>query len=317
MADPIPKELWYDKAWALAIGDTTEGKHPSCANSGGEDRDVLYIYHNTAGVGAYCNRCHGKAFEPHGTMSLEELEAIAEAERSITEDVSEVVSLPQDASEEFDLWATVWFLKAGITTHQALDAGFRFGMRSKRVYLPVYDPDTSGHNRTLVYYQARLVNGTGPKYLNPKSGKEDAVPFYTPTWWPQNGQDLPVRLHADGTGLHQARTTCDAVLPEEALLHPRRVCGITEDIASAVRVGRSIPCIAALGTHLNSAALRWLAQFDYVIIWTDSDRAGQDGREEMVDLLEWGPTVLHIETPKDPKAYSFATINQYIKEVVP
>ena len=270
----IDRELWYDKAMGLPIGYDTVGKHPTCAGNGGEDRDVLFIYNNTTGVGCYCNRCHSSSFVPHGTLTLEDLERMKVAQQQLQEEMDEnPTNLPRSCSTNFTKYARIWLAKAGITVPEAITHGIKIDDHTGRVILPIYNGIGE-----LVYYQARGVEPNhNPKYLNPKSGKDEAIPLY-----------------GKGTG--------DILI-------------VTEDIASAIRVGRDFDAMSALGTHLSPAMVRYIINnYARVGIWLDGDGAGVRGRTEMHDALSFFVDVYHIETTDDPKAYSQAEIRNYIQE---
>lgn len=75
---------------------------------------------------------------------------------------------------------------------------------------------------------------------------------------------------------------------------------ITEDILSALRVGKFIPAMSALGTKLSIPLANKLTEYKHVTTWLDPDQAGIDGAKDMRKLLMAVPTS-NILSRKDPK----------------
>lgn len=87
---------------------------------------------------------------------------------------------------------------------------------------------------------------------------------------------------------------------------------VTEDILSAIRVGRVAHAVAILGTEMTSekvAALIKAANGREIIIWTDSDLAGRKGlrlfaRRLSLLAIPWKP----LRSTLDPKCFTDAQI---------
>ena len=116
----------------------------------------------------------------------------------------------------------------------------------------------------LVYFQARALHDYQEiKYINPKVDRS-AIAYWVGT----HDSD-------------QARII------------------VTEDILSAIRVGKFIPAMSALGTKLSVPLANKLMQYDHVTTWLDPDQAGIDGAYKMRKML-YVPTT-NILSSADPK----------------
>lgn len=92
---------------------------------------------------------------------------------------------------------------------------------------------------------------------------------------------------------------------------------VTEDVLSAARVGEVCRGVSALGTSLSEAAavnLKQEAGDGPIIIWLDDDDAGRRGRAKFArSLRQVGARVSLLSTPKDPKLYSRAEIEEFLQ----
>jgi len=75
---------------------------------------------------------------------------------------------------------------------------------------------------------------------------------------------------------------------------------ITEDILSAIRVGRFVPTMSALGTKLSIPLANKIMEYDHATTWLDPDTAGITGAQDMRRMLLAIPTS-NIVTDVDPK----------------
>lgn len=96
---------------------------------------------------------------------------------------------------------------------------------------------------------------------------------------------------------------------------PTGVTVITEDILSAIKVGRVCHATSVLGTKLTDTRLSKLAAYNKTIcIWLDSDKAGQDGARTMARSLQLlGVRVYRAYSDKDPKEYNSDQIKEILK----
>lgn len=94
-------------------------------------------------------------------------------------------------------------------------------------------------------------------------------------------------------------------------------CVYTEDMLSAIRVGRYNLTRSILGTAADEgrsvSLLQGLPAVPRVAVWLDGDKAGRKGRDKLARRLSLiGAEVTKINTPKDPKLYS----NREIQEIL-
>lgn len=89
---------------------------------------------------------------------------------------------------------------------------------------------------------------------------------------------------------------------------------ITEDILSAIKVGRQCPAVALRGTACNQRQKEVILELctNEIIIWLDSDEAGQVAAEKLTSLFEMDRKVSWVVSPRDPKYYT----NRIIKELL-
>lgn len=90
---------------------------------------------------------------------------------------------------------------------------------------------------------------------------------------------------------------------------------VVEDVLSAIRVADSgYRSMCILGTHVNSAVLNRIVQFKCPVhVWLDGDKAGVQGRLNLIRVLKlMGAEVHAIKTSKDPKLYSKQVIQELL-----
>lgn len=92
---------------------------------------------------------------------------------------------------------------------------------------------------------------------------------------------------------------------------------MTEDILSAIKVGRWYYAVSILGTNLTDSRITSFVNngITEVIIWLDGDQAGIKGRlQAMTKLSMRGIRCRYITTELDPKEYTKKDIMRYIHE---
>lgn len=258
----------------------------------------MRIEHNAQGYRGWCFRCKETYFEAHGVLSLEELKQ----RRSDLDNLvnSKEIKLPLDLTAEMPGYAAAWLLRAGIPLRIAEHYGIRYSPKLDRVVLPVY------RNGALAAYTMRSVKEK-PKYIERQV--DEAVIF----------------------------SSDDALILDEG---QRAGDGfdlvVTEDILSAIRVGRIKPARALLGTSVGTPKVYGLlAEFvssagkPYesvegsgiqthglrIGIWLDSDKAGRVAARRLARRLELlGHSALRIKTDKDPKRYSNREIRSILND---
>jgi len=247
----------------LGVGAQRYVPHPGCTES-----DKAWLYVNGKGIGFYCNKCGASGFTYHKNRSLSEIRAMIEYEQELQNETKP--TLPQDFTLEIPDHGLVWLLAAGINSQEAANHCIGWSDRLQRVILPVYD------GRTLLYYQARSIDGRLPKYVNPHVSKDHIL------------------------------------YGAEVLDRTKPVC-ICEDILSVVRVSNIMQAVSPLGTKLSEWAAMRLGEHPLVFIWLDGDKAGKRGRAKMRKQLSWYTEVTLIITHRDPKKYSDAQIKEYLE----
>lgn len=194
--------------------------------------------------------------------------------------------LPADYVADVPAAEATWFYKAGISPDLARAFKFGWSPGLQRIIIPI---GTSGE----FIARSRLDR---PKYI--QKVREDTLFLATP--------DM-----------------ADAALPTEDVYQFHLV--VTEDLLSAVRVGRYVPCLSILGTSINSTLLRTIrATVDrlYALrspdtirigVWLDPDAAGKQGSARALRTLALqGYEVSYIKSSMDPKYYSNAEIRRYL-----
>ncbi len=128
--------------------------------------------------------------------------------------------------------------------------------------------------------QLRSVNNRKPKYLNPQGANVSRALFKV-------GESKGARV-------------------------------VVEDILSAIKVGKVVPTASILGTTLtDERALRIAKENHTVVLWLDSDKAGQKGTRKAAKKLQMlGVKVYKVETQTDPKTYNLSEIEDKLKRII-
>lgn len=134
------------------------------------------------------------------------------------------------------------------------------------------------NNNEVVWWQGRSVDPLiKPKYLQPSANRE--------------------------TVMFSTNTDTDK-------------CVVVEDIASAIRVGKTITAHSLLGTSVTTQQLNRLGKYKQVIVWLDSDGAGRSGAYKLRRGLSLVTDVVSVETVGDPKTLSDEQIQNVLKEYI-
>lgn len=253
----------------------------------------MRIEHNAQGYRGWCFRCKETYFEAHGVLSLAELK-----QRAVDLDAlvySKEIKLPLDLTDTMPGYAAAWLLRAGIPLRIAKYYSIQYSPKLDRVVLPVY------RKGMLAAYTMRSVKDK-PKYIERQV--DEAVIFVSdPALILDEGQDTDYGL--------------DIV--------------ITEDILSAIRVGRILASAALLGTAVGDAKVGALLETPVIAeavakcrgkdvrprigIWLDADKAGRIAARRLARRLELlGHSALRIKTDKDPKRYSNREIRSILND---
>lgn len=253
----------------------------------GTDRTML-VNNGQKGFHAHCFRCGQHPFVAHGEHSIDALRR-RKAELALVH--SREVKLPHDFTTDIPGPEAVWLYKAGVGPDIAASYGFGYSPSLRRVVLPVY------RDGILIGYTARSTINARPKYIE-KAVEPSSIVFMAD----------PI-----------------AALPSSNLssTYDKYHCVVTEDILSAVRVGRIVRYAGStMGTSmspeqcdrlLRRAKLYGAASPARVAVWFDGDKAGAEGsRKVSQQLMLQGYEVTEIRTAKDPKLYT----NKEIQDIL-
>lgn len=256
-------EPWLVAAKALKLGGTRKVRH------GCGDLKAAHINHSEDGWSLYCHRCGDNLFIPKPLPSLAERSQRAQERRQAEASTSASLAPPSPQEWALEAWpaaALVWLYKAGLSNADIRKLGAYYHKPTHRVVIPTI---TDG---SLSFWQARKLEGDGPKYLSPEGADRSKV-------------------------IAHFGTASSIVIVEDAL--------------SAYRVGQVAEGWSLLGTKLLKPALSKLIRLNKpVVIWLDNDTGGSRNSGQLAALeikrtLEnVGITTRNIITPKDPKAYS-------------
>lgn len=216
---------------------------------------------------------------PH--MSLAEKLARSKMLRERDKEFRDSVALPLPAvwqPEDWPLHARVWLYKAGLSDADIVERGVYYHAYMDRVVLPVLNEADD----TVVYWQARGFDEHTPKYINPRVDRGRIV-YY------------------GGSKVQQGGTVV-----------------LTEDILSAIKVGKVAPAWSLLGTDLKDEVLAQLLTRDLsVIVWLDNDSGpvnpGQDAARAIIHRLKvFGIPYANIVSRADPKLLRLGEIEEHL-----
>ncbi len=239
----------------------------------------LMVSNEEKGYRAYCFRCGPRGFVAHGDFSIDTLRRRRD-EFALLQEAH--VRLPKDFTTEIPTSDAVWLYKAGVNTEVAKHYGFGFSLSLRRVVLLVFA------DGSLVGFTARSTIGSKPKYIERMQSAANAV------FTADHSIALPATVDwPEGSG-------------------PDLV--ITEDILSAVRVGRLVRrCVALMGTSANEYQLAGTEDCDTVSVWLDPDKPGRRAAHSLARKLSLlGKRVRTIRTGRDPKYYSNREIRRLL-----
>lgn len=206
--------------------------------------------------------------------------AVSAALRARAEELfSARVALPSDFTLDIPEQHAVWLYKASILKEQARRYGIGWSKELGRIILPVYTPA-----KELAFIQARAVDfpKQQPKYLNNAGAAAKRALFLA--------DENPVR---------------------------RDVLVFTEDILSAIRVGRFCEAGAICGVRVNDYVLSILSRYKTIILWLDPDTAGVSGMRKAAKLIElYHDDVRRILSQRDPKLLTNRAIEAHLTEVL-
>lgn len=250
-------------------------KHESCPNCGSRDNLARY----TDGH-AWCFGC--------GYFESPKLEVrIQKTFPTITNDsfnwpMSESggthLAIPDDTTAYLPTRVLTWIKKYGITGAECKDNLFGWSEAAQMLVMPVYsgsswfDSTTRGR---LLMWQGRYFgpNEKHPKYLT--RGRAEDV------------------LHL-----------LDFVQTDALVL--------TEDLISAIKVGRQFSTVPLFGSNLSLERIVRLSKITKrLVIWLDDDKY-EEALKFRNRAAQYIPNVHVLRTPKDPKEYNDEAIYMYV-----
>lgn len=262
-------------SWANYTESLPHGRRVRVNHDCGAGR-TLIVEHKDDGYAAFCFRCNESGFIPHPPMSLSERLAKLEKVRMMEAQVQQQPTLPEPRECDPQQWpdaARLWLYKVGFSNDDIIRLGFYYNEPTHRVVLPVYDGDS------VIYWQARALDGRQPKYLNPLVDRSRIA----------------------------AKYGCGPVI------------AVTEDILSAARVARVTEAWSVMGTRLpDPVAVQLAAQAKPIILMLDPDKAGQSGNIKMQRLLQSMGCETRIVVPRrDPKYLTKGELYAILPELRP
>lgn len=275
MQNSYTEHEYINIAKGLSVGGSTRGYCPKCCTD-----KKLWITRESKGYFCYCNKCSWKHFTKI-TISAKELFNIRQRDKKLLKDFTQgEAHLPDDFTLRIPEEAMFWLLKYSVSESIAMQYGIGYSPSMNRVILPVYNKGN------LVFVQARAVrDGQVPKYISSESVHKSHLLFKS------------------------------SLVTEDTLMKVKeRPLVITEDILSAIVVGKSYPSISVMGTSISTYQLNYITSLGVpVVVWLDGDQAGIKGRRKMLKELElMGVECSYRSTQKDPKEYNQEEIRRII-----
>lgn len=265
---------WLEIAKRLPLQYNKHVVCPFCSAKG--ERPSASINNNIRTWSIHCYKCKTTKIQDKGVLSLEELRLQREA--LARADLPMDLSIPLAASTAFSAEARTWLQNNGISDSMARKYGLCFNEETQGVILPCYK--TTQNGLQLTWLQERGVIEGAPKYRQPRRSKQG-------TW-----NNLPWGLS--------------------------KVAVVTEDIASGVRISDAtqdkINAHSLMGTFMNDSQLALLMNYEHVVLWLDSDRAGIDAVRKIRPMLRMFTKVTNITTAEDPKKLSNREILSHLKQ---
>jgi len=263
----------FDTEWLKLAQSIATGSKTRIEHDCGGGKAAI-VNNLPKGYSVYCNRCGHTDFVHKGQRTFQEIMQQRKRDLEDADSIRGSTNLPDDFSLEIPPEAMLWLLKANITPYIARAHGIGWSKRYQRVVLPVYN------NNILVFYQMRAIHKHQTiKYLNPSVDRKSIA------YWVHPVSNLD---------------TLDRIV-------------ITEDILSAIRVGKHIPTVSMLGTKISIQQAEQISKYKRATTWLDPDEAGITGAAKMRKTLR---VVMYADnkiTNVDPKELPDRLIKQYLR----
>lgn len=276
-----------------SVGDQVQINHVGCP-AGVDTKRRLYVKHKTTGaVVWYCHHCNGSGSRTLGVGSSRrsvhqslcdmgtELNSRPQAHRTTAKLGRSVTQDHKEISQE----GLRWIQSGGVTSSEVVDYGLGYSADVEwarslrdRVVLPCYGSD----GLSVVQYRKLSSTHDTRKYITYGSGVFDS----------------------------QYRHRRVASYDSKTLV-------VVEDILSAIRIGRTHRCIAALHGTVPVSYLCSLGRsmcYDRVVVWLDNDNATikRSAREAARELGVVFPQVLLVTGHDDPKHHTDEEIEEIL-----
>lgn len=256
------------------LGREERYDHAEC----GDTKARLYVKRIKQGYLFHCHNCTTSGIDRTvKTTPSETLKLLTAPDDSLTSGIvdNNAIEIPATFTTTLTKTAKDWLRKYGITEQEAYYYKFGVVTRANRLLLPVFK------DGKLVYYQARnlgIVDKDNPKYLNCRAKAAEDILF-----------ESTARYETDS-----------------------KTCILTEDILSAIKVGRHIKTYALLGSYIPTNIMKRLQNYDAVGIWLDPDK-----RKEAIKYATrlssiTGKRAIPIISEADPKEHDDAYIKSKI-----
>ena len=278
-------DIWLKSEEFLPFAPAHVGTLSKHHCKAGANNDRLYITRADDGftVLAYCWHCGKKGkHNEKAHLTVAQMKEFKQVERNKT---TNKYQLPTDildlSSMDVPVAVAIWIDKGWVTLKEARECGMVYSPSLRRVIIPTYTFGKLSQMQTR-----KLGDGDqGPKYCN-----------YT------NFHGLPFRAYSATDRINRVSST--------------KLIVIVEDALSAIRVGRHLPCMALLGTHLSDIMLAYLVEkgFDNFLVFLDDDNPAVKFRQQDLykRLSVFGQVLVSHTEGIDPKEMSPEALKAYL-----
>lgn len=265
----------------LAEEEQINVNHINCP-AGADRKKRLYVRKRDGGLIFWCHHCQsagGKAGQKRYIKDRSDVQT------------TWTLRLPYDFEPDPDKWpvtARHWLSQYEIRGEEIQRYGIGYSDNTSRVILPVR------RGTELTAYQSRRIMewDQGPKYLTDK----------------HKSTRFPLFLGTNGVGT--------LTPPAPGRPDHRRTVVMTEDILSAIKVGRVLPAVSLLGVHLSDCNMYDLIAAGYrrFVVWLDDDNYEVRKQQRKIHkrLSNFGECILITNVGRDPKEL----ITQEIRNVL-
>jgi hypothetical protein len=280
----------------LQRGQTVGVNHIDCP-AGEDTKHRLYITRPSSSAGAilgYCHNCDSAGALKDGGEEYRDFGQ----KLTLVGNKATPFDKPDNLIACGDRWpddAVVWRINKGLDVEDCLHAGIKYDQTSHRIFLPIYNQVNKlgqFHNTysTLLGYQLRQIDGTGPKYYTAQ--RDVNKPLYT-------------RLTSRRAG-------------------PAALCFLVEDFVSGLAVADTdrlnYDVVVNYGVKVKIEVLSEVSGTKYNVVWLDNDNNHVRSQASTIArtwaLISGVDTGVEKALDRDPKSYSKQEIAQIIDKWV-